>query len=168
MELEKELALGPAVYGWEDQRWTLARIRALIAWKISLDCSSAGEGGLSAPQALLDAHAVQDDVRRGQCDTCRVAIPGDRRAVYADGPDPRIHLRGPQCHPSPGLRPSPQRGLNPDQENAARFAQAVEAHPGCFTAIAQTCHAGDTVAWIRCAGEKREHLSVGFGITRCP
>ncbi|QNP75083.1 winged helix-turn-helix domain-containing protein [Streptomyces roseirectus] len=41
-ELEKELALGPAVHGWEDQRWTLARIRALIAWKFSLDCSSAG------------------------------------------------------------------------------------------------------------------------------
>jgi hypothetical protein len=40
-ELEKELALGPAVHGWEDQRWTLARIRALIAWKFSLDCSSA-------------------------------------------------------------------------------------------------------------------------------
>lgn len=40
-ELEKELALGPAVHGWEDQRWTLAQIRALIAWKFSLDCSSA-------------------------------------------------------------------------------------------------------------------------------
>ena len=35
-ELEKELALGPAVHGWEDQRWTLARIRALIAWKFAL------------------------------------------------------------------------------------------------------------------------------------
>ncbi|MFE1833968.1 winged helix-turn-helix domain-containing protein [Streptomyces sviceus] len=26
----------------EDQRWTPARIRVLIAWKFSLDCSSAG------------------------------------------------------------------------------------------------------------------------------
>ncbi|WP_031488212.1 helix-turn-helix domain-containing protein, partial [Streptomyces bicolor] len=41
-ELDKELALGPGVHGWEDQRWTLARIRALIAWRFSLDCSSAG------------------------------------------------------------------------------------------------------------------------------
>src|SRR5882757_255327 len=32
-ELEKELALGPAGHGWENQRWTLAGIRALIAWK---------------------------------------------------------------------------------------------------------------------------------------
>lgn len=35
-------ALGPAVHGWEDQRWILARIRALIAWKFALDYSSAG------------------------------------------------------------------------------------------------------------------------------
>ncbi|MFC8666893.1 transposase [Streptomyces sp. NPDC057199] len=31
-ELEKELALGPAEHGWEGQRWTLVRIRALIAF----------------------------------------------------------------------------------------------------------------------------------------
>ncbi|WUU18816.1 winged helix-turn-helix domain-containing protein [Streptomyces sp. NBC_00663] len=41
VELEQELALGPAVHGWEDQRWTLARIRVLIARKFRLDCSSA-------------------------------------------------------------------------------------------------------------------------------
>ncbi|WUC39618.1 winged helix-turn-helix domain-containing protein [Streptomyces sp. NBC_00557] len=40
-ELEQELALGPTVHGWEDQRWTLARIRVLIARKFRLDCSSA-------------------------------------------------------------------------------------------------------------------------------
>nr|WP_237277002.1 winged helix-turn-helix domain-containing protein [Streptomyces caniscabiei] len=33
---------GPSEHGWEDQRWTLARIRALIAWKFGIDCSSAG------------------------------------------------------------------------------------------------------------------------------
>lgn len=38
-ELEKELALGPAEHGWEDQRWTVARIRASIAWKCGLDCA---------------------------------------------------------------------------------------------------------------------------------
>ncbi|MEV0186203.1 winged helix-turn-helix domain-containing protein [Streptomyces sp. NPDC050625] len=41
-ELEGELALGPAVHGWEDQRWTVARIRELIARKFRLDVSSAG------------------------------------------------------------------------------------------------------------------------------
>ncbi|KAF4405335.1 transposase [Streptomyces sp. Ru87] len=29
-QLEAELAKGPAAHGWEDQRWTLARIRTVI------------------------------------------------------------------------------------------------------------------------------------------
>ncbi|GAA2338708.1 hypothetical protein GCM10010431_72650 [Streptomyces kunmingensis] len=41
MELEKEPAKGPAEHGWEDQRWTLARIRALIASTFNLDVSPA-------------------------------------------------------------------------------------------------------------------------------
>ncbi|MGW1273383.1 IS630 family transposase [Streptomyces sp. NPDC002491] len=40
-ELERELMLGPAAHGWEDQRWTLVRIRELIARKFQVDCSSA-------------------------------------------------------------------------------------------------------------------------------
>lgn len=40
-ELEEESALGPAEYGWEDQRWTTARIRTLIAWRFGIDCSMA-------------------------------------------------------------------------------------------------------------------------------
>lgn len=40
-ELEKELALGPAKHGWEDQRCTVARIRAVIAWKFQVDFSMA-------------------------------------------------------------------------------------------------------------------------------
>jgi putative transposase len=40
-ELEKELALGPAEHGWEDRRCTVARIRAVIAWKFQVDCSMA-------------------------------------------------------------------------------------------------------------------------------
>ncbi|MFD7404318.1 winged helix-turn-helix domain-containing protein [Streptomyces sp. NPDC059866] len=35
------MALGPAEHGWEDQRWTLARIRALIAWRFGIDCPMA-------------------------------------------------------------------------------------------------------------------------------
>ncbi|WP_246884660.1 helix-turn-helix domain-containing protein [Streptomyces sp. GESEQ-4] len=38
-ELEKELARGPAVHGWKDQRWTVARIRAVIAFKFQVACS---------------------------------------------------------------------------------------------------------------------------------
>ena len=40
-ELEKELALGPVEFGWEDQRWTVARIRAVIAVRFKIDCSMA-------------------------------------------------------------------------------------------------------------------------------
>ncbi|MFE2424373.1 winged helix-turn-helix domain-containing protein [Streptomyces hokutonensis] len=40
-ELEKELAFGPAGHGWEDRRWTLARIRPLIALKFRIGCSTA-------------------------------------------------------------------------------------------------------------------------------
>ncbi|MFE9599910.1 winged helix-turn-helix domain-containing protein [Streptomyces hokutonensis] len=40
-ELEKELALGPAEDSWEDQRWTVARIRAVIAVRFEIDCSMA-------------------------------------------------------------------------------------------------------------------------------
>ncbi|WP_406210566.1 winged helix-turn-helix domain-containing protein [Kitasatospora sp. NBC_01560] len=30
--LERELERGPLAHGWEDQRWTLARVRTLIGW----------------------------------------------------------------------------------------------------------------------------------------
>ncbi|MER6424099.1 winged helix-turn-helix domain-containing protein [Streptomyces sp. NPDC001137] len=40
-ELEKESAHWPAEHGWEDQRWPLARVRAPIAWKLGINCSSA-------------------------------------------------------------------------------------------------------------------------------
>lgn len=40
-ELEQELAKGPAEHGWEDQRWPLARIRTLIAWRFGPGVSSA-------------------------------------------------------------------------------------------------------------------------------
>ncbi|OIK23392.1 transposase [Streptomyces malaysiense] len=35
-QLEAELAKGPAAHGWEDQRWTLARIRTVIGRRFHL------------------------------------------------------------------------------------------------------------------------------------
>lgn len=69
-ELERELVRGPAEHGWEDQRWTLGRIRALIASTCDLDVSSAAVARLMhrhgwswqspARRALeRDEHAVQ-------------------------------------------------------------------------------------------------------------
>ncbi|WP_457664426.1 IS630 family transposase [Streptomyces europaeiscabiei] len=40
--LEKELAKGPAAHGWEDQRWTLERVRTLIGRQFHVSCSIAG------------------------------------------------------------------------------------------------------------------------------
>ncbi|MFI1035901.1 winged helix-turn-helix domain-containing protein [Streptomyces sp. NPDC020951] len=40
--LEKELAKGPAAHGWEDQRWTLERVRTLIGGQFGVSCSNAG------------------------------------------------------------------------------------------------------------------------------
>lgn len=40
-DLEKELARRPAEHGWEDQRWTLRRVRELIARTLGVDCSAA-------------------------------------------------------------------------------------------------------------------------------
>jgi len=44
------LALGPSEHGWEDQRWTLARIRILIAFRFRIDCS------MAAVRRLLHRH----------------------------------------------------------------------------------------------------------------
>ncbi|MFJ8387679.1 winged helix-turn-helix domain-containing protein, partial [Streptomyces sp. NPDC094438] len=40
--LESELARGPAAHGWEDQRWTLERVRAVIGRRFRVSCSVAG------------------------------------------------------------------------------------------------------------------------------
>lgn len=40
--LEAELLRGPAAHGWEDQRWTLVRIKEVIAPKLRITCSTAG------------------------------------------------------------------------------------------------------------------------------
>nr|WP_257981124.1 IS630 family transposase [Streptomyces sp. CB02959] len=40
--LEVELGRGPTAHGWEDQRWTLERVRAVIERRFRLVCSVAG------------------------------------------------------------------------------------------------------------------------------
>jgi transposase len=41
-ELEAVLEAGPAVWGWEDQRWTLARIAAVVRRRFRVDYTLAG------------------------------------------------------------------------------------------------------------------------------
>jgi transposase len=52
-ELEGELALGPAVHGWEDQRWTLERIRELIAREVPIGLLVGGGVAADAPARLV-------------------------------------------------------------------------------------------------------------------
>ncbi|MEU1517505.1 winged helix-turn-helix domain-containing protein [Streptomyces sp. NPDC005811] len=68
-ELEKEPALGPAAHGWEDQRWSLARIGALIAWRFQIDCS------MAAVCRLMHQHGWS-----WRCPACR-ADERDERAA---------------------------------------------------------------------------------------
>jgi hypothetical protein len=64
-ELDRVLDAGPAASGWEDQRWTLAGIRDLIAANIAAD--------LTAWIRLLSLHD-DDDLRDADPDTLRYRI----------------------------------------------------------------------------------------------
>ncbi|MFJ8390884.1 winged helix-turn-helix domain-containing protein [Streptomyces sp. NPDC094438] len=68
-ELEKQLELGVAAHGWEDQRWTLLRIKGVIARKFRITCSMAGVW------RLLHRHGWS-----WQC-PARRALERDERAV---------------------------------------------------------------------------------------
>ncbi|MEU9339455.1 winged helix-turn-helix domain-containing protein [Streptomyces sp. NPDC048290] len=56
--LEREPVLGPAGHGWEGQRWTVVRIREVIARTFGIACSAAGvwwlvyRGGVSCAGVL--------------------------------------------------------------------------------------------------------------------
>ncbi|MFF4363773.1 hypothetical protein [Streptomyces sp. NPDC001604] len=87
-ELEQELALGPAERGWEDQRWTLARVRALIAWKFGIGCSSATVcgccTGMAGPGSLGRSPLVSRRLRLAGAAGLEPAASGfgDRRSGH--------------------------------------------------------------------------------------
>ncbi|MFE9644919.1 winged helix-turn-helix domain-containing protein [Streptomyces sp. NPDC006365] len=89
--LEKELAKGPAAYGWQDQRWTLERVRTLTGRQFEVSCSIAGVWRLlhrhgwswqsPARRALgRDEHAVEL-WRSGGLEEGRVAADGSTAAA---------------------------------------------------------------------------------------
>ncbi|MFI8436831.1 winged helix-turn-helix domain-containing protein [Streptomyces sp. NPDC079020] len=41
-QLEAELAKRPAAHGWEDQRWTLSRVKTVIGRRFHLTCTTQG------------------------------------------------------------------------------------------------------------------------------
>ncbi|MFE9429100.1 winged helix-turn-helix domain-containing protein [Kitasatospora sp. NPDC006697] len=58
--LERELERGPLAHGWEDQRWTLARVKTLSGWLFYVFCTVEGRW------VLLKRHgwSWQEPVRR--------------------------------------------------------------------------------------------------------
>ena len=54
------------MHGWEDQRWTLARIRALIAWQFRPDCSVGGGVAAAAPARLVLAAPARRALERDE------------------------------------------------------------------------------------------------------
>jgi transposase len=64
-ELERVLDAGPLAAGWEDQRWTLARIRGLIARKSGVQYTIPGTWYLLRRQGwscqLGARHAIERD-----------------------------------------------------------------------------------------------------------
>jgi transposase-like protein len=47
--LERELAKGPAAHGWEDQRWTLGRIKTVIALRWCGSAAAPADASRSPP-----------------------------------------------------------------------------------------------------------------------
>ncbi len=66
-ELDKELVLGPAMHGREDRRWTLARIRVLIAWRFRIDCPPAAVWRLLHRHGRSRQCPALRAVRRDEC-----------------------------------------------------------------------------------------------------
>ncbi|ROQ73378.1 winged helix-turn helix protein [Streptomyces sp. CEV 2-1] len=52
-QLEAELAKGPAAHGWEDQRWTLARVRTVIGPTLPPDVHDPGRAEAVGTQRLV-------------------------------------------------------------------------------------------------------------------
>lgn len=74
--LEEELALGPAEHGWEDQRWTLARVRTLIAGSSASTaprrpsggcCTGTAGPGSARPAARWNATSMRSSCGRRTC-----------------------------------------------------------------------------------------------------
>uniref|UniRef100_UPI0027E4E087 winged helix-turn-helix domain-containing protein n=1 Tax=Streptomyces spectabilis TaxID=68270 RepID=UPI0027E4E087 len=101
------MARGRAEHGWEDQRWTLARIRSLIVFAFGLDVSPAAVARLmhrhgwswQSPAAGPGARRA----RRSAVEEGRVAAGG--MTAGGAGHLPRVRGRG-------GVRDGPASGLH--------------------------------------------------------
>ncbi|RPK31979.1 hypothetical protein EES39_39640 [Streptomyces sp. ADI92-24] len=86
-QLEAELAKGPAAHGWEDQRWTLARVRTVIGRRFHLTYTIQGvrkllvRNGWSCQVPARRAMERDDDAVAGWVKEVWPCAEGSRRPV---------------------------------------------------------------------------------------
>ncbi|MFG3029220.1 winged helix-turn-helix domain-containing protein [Streptomyces sp. NPDC048253] len=99
-KLEAELAKGPAAHGWEDQRWTPARVRTVIGRRFHLTCTIQGvrkllvRNGWSCQVPARRAVERDDDTVAGWVkevwhraeDSRRLVEPGSSSRTKPDSP----------------------------------------------------------------------------------
>ncbi|MFJ3278470.1 winged helix-turn-helix domain-containing protein [Streptomyces halstedii] len=86
-QLESELAKGPAAHGWEDQRWTLGRVRTVIGRRFHLTYTIQGvrkllvRNGWSCQVPARRAMERDDDAVAGWVKEVWPRAEGSRRPV---------------------------------------------------------------------------------------
>jgi hypothetical protein len=140
-QLEAELAKGPAAHGWEDQRWTLSRLKTVIGRRTAIHTHypptppPAGRTGEPAADALVGRRMPDVDVTVEGSDASRVY------ELFAPGRFVLLDLTG-------------ERGLREDIEagRGGRIDTAVisehDAHPELMGASEVLVRPDGHVAWV--------------------
>ncbi|TLS46134.1 transposase [Streptomyces montanus] len=98
--LERELAKGPAAHGWEDQRWTLGRIKTVIGRRFHMTYTVQGvrkllvRNGWSCQVAVRRALERDDEAVTGWVKEVWPCAEGSRRPVE-HGSSSRTKLASP-------------------------------------------------------------------------
>ncbi len=86
-QLERELTKGPAAHGWEDQRWTLGRIKTVIGRRFHLTYTVQGvrkllvRNGWACQAPARRALERDDEAVAGWAKEVRPCAEGSRRPV---------------------------------------------------------------------------------------
>jgi hypothetical protein len=87
-ELEAVLEAGPAVWGWEDQCWTLARIAGVVRRLFGVEYTPGRAGPAAAPDRVERADSRPAGGRAGRSPDCQVAggdLAGNKRVAAGLG-----------------------------------------------------------------------------------
>ncbi|MEV7236780.1 helix-turn-helix domain-containing protein [Streptomyces sp. NPDC051020] len=126
--LEHELERGPLAYGWEDQRWTLARVKALIGRLFHVSHTVEGTW------VLLQRHgwSWQQRPARPSNATTRLSSCGGR-----NGESRTTSPTGPLCRPR-----LPDGPAHPAGVAAGVAASVIHCRPAGYYAVIASAHHG--------------------------